>query len=366
MRFQGQTSDEKLDALERFFVFWLGARKPEYGAAAGELDDLPIPDSLRRFYAFCYNWPGRGRGLGRGIGAFSTQNKLLRLASSDCEAAAENQGLMIIAQEDQGVTNWAIPLGEDDPKVYEMDYGDEVVDDPDWPYQGWHVRSDSVADFLVEFCLHELFWSGTQVNLTPLKEKFRAEEVELELLLGTVLSPGAKLYLYDEDFLVLRHTNWKAPASWMISARNKTITAKLERFGGWVTRVGFVHSTVQKDKSVRNWGLGFSPDGSAYLYCSESPRYLAREKLAKASFDMMAVLESLRPVLLEHETAEATVRVEVCDERVLLPEGMLVNVSTFFLSEFEFRQVFKMVLDAIEEPSEALKNELKKGSPLSS
>src|SRR5262245_43947607 len=46
-----------MDELERFIEFWCGPRRPEYGEPPEALQKLPLPDPLRRLYAFAGRWP---------------------------------------------------------------------------------------------------------------------------------------------------------------------------------------------------------------------------------------------------------------------------------------------------------------------
>src|SRR3712207_6894746 len=47
----------RMDELERFIRFWLGPRKAGYGEPKKALDRDPLPEPLRRLYAFAGRWP---------------------------------------------------------------------------------------------------------------------------------------------------------------------------------------------------------------------------------------------------------------------------------------------------------------------
>src|SRR5829696_7634569 len=56
--FQSATSPAGLmDELEKFIVFWLGPRRPDYGEPESAILSYQLPYPLRRLYAFAGRWP---------------------------------------------------------------------------------------------------------------------------------------------------------------------------------------------------------------------------------------------------------------------------------------------------------------------
>jgi hypothetical protein len=53
---EAKDANERMDELERFLTFWYGPRRPEYGEANESLRRFPLPEPLRRFYAFAGRW----------------------------------------------------------------------------------------------------------------------------------------------------------------------------------------------------------------------------------------------------------------------------------------------------------------------
>jgi hypothetical protein len=126
--------DLLLASLEEFVTWWHGTRLPWYGIAEGKLDQAQLPIPLRRMYAFAGEWPG-----GKLQNVFSHQDVL-----SPFEWLSIRDGKLVFVWENQGVWERGTDVEGPDPPVWVR-----VDEGP------WEPLCDSLAQFLVTFCLHE-------------------------------------------------------------------------------------------------------------------------------------------------------------------------------------------------------------------
>jgi len=229
MRFENKISDELMCALEAFIVHWLGEHNPEYGAKVEELEHLNIPSSLRKFYKFCYNWPEKEKTSTRNIGVFSKQNELVKPSLEYLKQADDNYGLMIIALENQGVTSWAIPPGENETNVYQMDMRNESANLQNWRYPGWHIGFDTIPEFLHWFCLKELFSTGIIFEDSSLYEEIELGKAKIERLSNPKYYPDQSYYLYKDDILIEQLKTMSAKDIWLFSARDEKALSRFSQ-----------------------------------------------------------------------------------------------------------------------------------------
>lgn len=127
--------EKLLGVLERFTKWWFfPPDSEETGVSEERLSLVSLPKPLRTLYAFAGEWPG---GVYESI--FSHQDHLLPF-----ECLEIRDGKLVFAFENQGVWLVATETHGDDPPVYLSDDGE--------PFK---LLCDSLAQFLVTFCLHE-------------------------------------------------------------------------------------------------------------------------------------------------------------------------------------------------------------------
>jgi hypothetical protein len=139
--FQGNRNDpvKLLTILERFTNWWFGDSNGEYGVAEERLSKVSLPTPLRRLYGFAGEWPG---GIFESI--FSHQDHLVPF-----ECLSVRDGKLIFVFENQGVWKCGTEQEGDDPPVWISIDGD-----------AWNFLCDSLAQFLVTFCLHESIYGA--------------------------------------------------------------------------------------------------------------------------------------------------------------------------------------------------------------
>lgn len=126
-----------MEILERFTRWWLHNDDPETGVSKERLAKVSLPMPLERLYAFAGEWMG-----GRLDSIFSNQDFLLPF-----EALEVDDGKLVFAFENQGEWRAATELTGQDPPVWLS-----IEEGP------WKCRSESLAQFLVTFCLKELVY----------------------------------------------------------------------------------------------------------------------------------------------------------------------------------------------------------------
>lgn len=141
--FQSNRNDPEklLDVLERFTKWWFfPPHSEETGVSEERLSLVALPKPLRSLYAFAGEWPGEG--VYESV--FSHQDHLLPF-----ECLEVRDGKLVFAFENQGTWLVATDPEGDDPPVYLSDDGE--------PFK---LLCDSLAQFLVTFCLHEALYGA--------------------------------------------------------------------------------------------------------------------------------------------------------------------------------------------------------------
>jgi len=143
-----QSAKERMDELEKFILFWLGPRRPEYGEPDSALEQVSLPYPLQRLYAFAGNWPPLRGYYANQPNVFCNQDyliplsKLKQLEDGKLKFLVENQSCWICA---------TLPYGDDPPVWVEGDF---------LPSSGWHLVTESLSRFVVSFCLQELLFGS--------------------------------------------------------------------------------------------------------------------------------------------------------------------------------------------------------------
>lgn len=200
--FDSKTTPSKLlNELERFIIYWLGERKPEYGTPLEILEKLSLPEPLYRLYAFCGRWPKprpRDWHSPNSVELFSTQDVLLRPES----LRQTEDGKLEFLIENQGVWTLVTELEGEDPPIWadSKDMGNEDG-------SKWTEICPSLTQLLVTFCLQELSFGAKQsYSDEPLVQDFNSEQAKLApLFLQTAYVwefSSQKYYLMDDEILV--------------------------------------------------------------------------------------------------------------------------------------------------------------------
>lgn len=140
--FQSSRNDPEklLEVLERFTKWWFfPPDSEETGVSEERLSLVSLPKPLRTLYSFAGEWPG-----GEYESIFSHQDHLLPF-----ECLEVRDGKLVFAFENQGTWLVGTETNGDDPSVYLSDDGE--------PFK---LLCDSLAQFLVTFCLHEALYGA--------------------------------------------------------------------------------------------------------------------------------------------------------------------------------------------------------------
>ncbi len=144
-------------SIERMTELWFGHRGPWHGIAADKLAATRLPAPLRWLYGFAGEWPSNNAWES----VFAYQDLLLPF-----ETLFMDDGKLVFVSENQGV--WLVgtlPDG-DDPPVWVRE------NEPESP---WYKLCDSLTEFLVTFCLHEIvFGARYRAHGKNLLDRFRS------------------------------------------------------------------------------------------------------------------------------------------------------------------------------------------------
>ncbi|MFK7802737.1 MAG: hypothetical protein AB8G95_13965 [Anaerolineae bacterium] len=324
-----------------------------------------MPAPLHQLYAFCYNWP-REQSLANGIPLLSVQNYLsLQPVTHETDERIP-PGLVCFANENQGVTRWATLLEGDDPPVYGRDYeDDEIYQSPDGEYHGsWRKLHTPLTDFLIGYVLNELVLSSTSGTLTPLIEHLEAKPEALSPLVTWVLGYPRKISLYEDNILVVQAAQWNKPDLWQFVVRDGAAQARLSPFSGTLINAGFeVIEDALEDQKPRKWHVYFNRDGSGALSSARSPRFLSRDNMPIGAMSLDAIVAEIEATGRREASPDSPMRVQISREDVSSVWGFRSSAEYWVPKSF-IRELFQQALDAIEDPSLALMEQLEVGSPL--
>jgi hypothetical protein len=196
------TAAERIGELERFVEFWYGPRRPEFGEPAALTHTPPLPEPLRRFYAFAGRWPAPDAGPdGEFFYTGESGHHLLPLG----DVRQVPDGKLRFFMEYQGDWYGLTLPGEPDPPVWITGRWD----DPE-PGEGTRQLSESLSSFLVTHCLMGTTyeWSNSPAPRSSSKPFddalaawFRREQASAELLWQ--VEPGG-CPAYEGSFYLLR------------------------------------------------------------------------------------------------------------------------------------------------------------------
>ena len=179
--------------LETMVDKWCGHRLPWFGIDADKLAETRLPEPLHWLYSYAGEWPSANWWES----LFANQDILLPFESLQME-----DGKLVFVWECQGVW-WVGTLPEgDDPPVW--------VRDEDHP---WQKLCDSLTEFLVTFCLHEIvFGLPHRTTSENILDRFDREDCHISPLWlngpyvgdcrGEVCDPTS-FHIVDAQFLVM-------------------------------------------------------------------------------------------------------------------------------------------------------------------
>jgi hypothetical protein len=155
--------------LERFLAYWFGKRRPEYGDAEVDLARRPLPDPLRRFYAFAGRWPSPDPESMELFYTGSGGHHLRELSAVELLPTGQLDFFMEYQGDWSGLT---LPEGEDPPVwlsglLEEGGEGERTVQ-----------VCDSLSAFLVTHCLMTILYESENAPCSigaregPLVERF--------------------------------------------------------------------------------------------------------------------------------------------------------------------------------------------------
>ncbi|MCM2370698.1 hypothetical protein [Aporhodopirellula aestuarii] len=164
--------------IEKITEQWFGHRGPWMGISAEKLSGTRMPDPLKWIYHFAGEWPSSSWWES----VFAYQDRLLPFESLEvCEGklvfVIENQGCWMIGTLTEG----------SDPPVWVRENEDGAP---------WRKLGDSLTEFLVTFCLHEIvFGARYRTHVDNILDRFRE--------LGCHVSPlwinSPYVYLFDDQ-----------------------------------------------------------------------------------------------------------------------------------------------------------------------
>jgi len=257
----------------------VGPPRPEYGEPEESLSRRRLPQPLRRLYAFAGRWPPQN-GL-YDDDSFGVEDYLRKVPSIETTA----DGKIVFLAENQGVWRCATqPEGNDPPVWCDAEHLRSENEE-----QQWVLVSDSLARFLVTYCLKEL-GLGARFRSTDkaLIDLFQADEENAIPILTTgayVTDDVPRYYLYKNRTLVAKAGNWV-----MLSANHRDAIAYLE---------GNQSPIVAAQLYVPpGWRLEIRQDGSAELR-SWSVTSPAVVRLPRGTLDFVALISRLQASCLD-------------------------------------------------------------------
>jgi hypothetical protein len=187
-----------LDSLRRFMRWWDRGERPWYGIAQEKLNSISLPTPLRDLYSFAGDWPGNNFF----VSAFGYRNHLVAF-----EFLTEVRGKLAFGFVSEGGPIFGTEFSGNDPPVW--------TSQSDKP---WEKVCDSLAQFVVTFCLHEMVFGGLH-KARPGDLLGFAKSANLHVspvwLEGPYVGAPENVYLVDADLLVLGYsgTQWGSTQS---------------------------------------------------------------------------------------------------------------------------------------------------------
>src|SRR5436190_21159790 len=257
--FQSARSPASLmDELEKFIVFWLGPRRPEYGEPESALETFPLPYPLRRLYAFAGRWPPLHKRLEE-PNVFSVQDSLRSFSDLYETERAE----LVFLDENQGVW-WCttLPDGNDPPVWVEGDLGPSGAVER-------KLVAESLSRFLVTFCLQELLFGSKLVIIDEYLGRLFESAGQSAVSLwsnGPYVYSGHNdnyydFYLFNDTVLVYRcgdsiffGANSEAGIEFLISHQSKVVELYLDAPSYWSLSIKQDGSGEVNSSNGNVWG----------------------------------------------------------------------------------------------------------------
>lgn len=141
------SESDPLTRLAEFFESWFGSTQVDAASAAGERAGWPV--SFQRLLEIDRRWPNGDEVFGR----FQVED---RLVSPDEWPNEQSDGLVAVALAGRHDAHWAVEAADPEGAVY---FNGDEVDDAMSPFQGYEQVAPSLAEFLLHFCVVEVFHS---------------------------------------------------------------------------------------------------------------------------------------------------------------------------------------------------------------
>jgi len=267
-----------MDELEKFIDFWCGPRRPEYGEPEDALQTLKVPYPLRRLYAFAGRWPPMNDAYAYVGHLFGVQDHLVDASG----LKHRDDGKLVFLWENQGNWKCATLADGDDPPVW--------IDDWVEGTGAWLVAADSLARFLVSYCLQELLYGSKLCVSDPsLTELFDADASSTPLWMnGPYTHPGGK----DHNFCLWRESVlvWKGQGTHTFGANSVKGIDYLNAHQGEITELKV---------DVERWTLNIRADGSGEIDVRDS--YDSKADVPVGTFDFQAVRDRLLAARDDHK-----------------------------------------------------------------
>jgi hypothetical protein len=156
------TTDARMAGLERFLEYYLGPRRPEFGAPEDEVRSIPMPAPLQRFFRFAGRWPGHNSRTPY-ANRFCMQDTLCAIRKNSYAPELQFMGdFLVFVWENQGVWVAATEPSGDDPAVWISDECShrEIL-------QSWRQLEKPLSHFLVSFVLQEVLFGSKLLGVAP-------------------------------------------------------------------------------------------------------------------------------------------------------------------------------------------------------
>ena len=166
------------NGVEKITAQWFEHRGPWLGISDDKLSQTKLPDPLRWLYRFAGEWPS-GNWWET---VYAYQDMLLPF-----ESLAVKDGKLVFAVENQGVWQVGTLTEGEDPPVWVQE---NECDAP------WLKLSESLTEFLVTFCLHEIvFGARYRTHIDGILDQFD----ELGCHISPLWPDAPYVYLFDDQ-----------------------------------------------------------------------------------------------------------------------------------------------------------------------